>query len=154
MDYQAFFGRNSEVVARELLGKRLTRTTRTGELSGTITETAAYEGGDMTDSRKGMLYSPGTLFLMPFRGYKLLNIATDRTGFPSCVEIRKLLIPGRAVKGPGTISRFLNLEELDGIPLGIEARIDDNSDLQNFDISELEGKSQNCLGILLLNYRS
>lgn len=32
------------------------------ELRGIILETAAYEGGKMTESRKGMLYAPGTIF--------------------------------------------------------------------------------------------
>lgn len=153
MDYNTFFGRKSEVVARELLGKKLSRAVKIGELSGTIAETGAYEGGDITSSRNGMLYRPGTLFLMPFRGYHLLNIATDREGFPSCVEIRKILVPGKQIEGSGAISRFFNMEDFNGVLLGDEVNVCDNVDFENFEIVKREGGPKNCLGFFSFDYR-
>src|SRR3990172_4943222 len=147
MDYNTFFGRKSDIVARELLGKKLSRVTKDGEITGTIAETGAYESGNITNSREGMLYAPGALFLMPFRGYRLLNIATDRKGFPSCVEIRKLWIPEQELDGPGAISKYLKLE---GFLLGKEVKVRERSYSENFKVTKVESKSENCLGYFLL----
>ena len=150
MDYEKFFSRKSEIVARELIGKQILRTANNGSVSCMIAETGAYEGGNINDSRKGMLYVPGTLFLMPFRAYKLLNIATDREGFPSCVEIRRIQLIDKQIKGPGSISKFLGLEGLDGMLLGNEVQILDNTNLANPMVIKSDGKSENCLGYFSL----
>ena len=150
MDYNTFFSRKSDIVAKDLLGKRISRITNVGEITGTIAETGAYEGGKITHSRAGMLYAPGTLFLMPFRGLKLLNIATDKSAYPSCIEIRKLWVPGQEIKGPGAISKFLGFECLEGKLICHESKIYDCPISEEFKITKVKGKSENCLGYFSL----
>lgn len=153
MNYNAFFDRKSDIIAREILGKKISRVTSSGEITGTIAESGAYEGRKITPSREGMLYDPGTLFLMPFRGLKLLNITTGGEGYPSCIEIRKLWVPGREIKGPGAISKFLDLGGLEGTLLGNEVKILDGADSEGFSITRVKGKSENCLGYFLLTQK-
>jgi len=97
-----FFARKAEEVARDLLSRSILRKLPNGEiLDALIVKTAAYEGGKITPTRNGMLYAPGTIFLMPYRGFTSLNIATDRSEFPSCVEIRSGALNWRTLTAPG-----------------------------------------------------
>ena len=151
MDYKAFFGRNSEIVAKELVGKTLKRTyDHRTSVSGKILETGAYKDGKRTQSRTGMLYAPGTLFLMPFRGYQLFNIATDKENIPSCVEIRRIQVKDKEIEGPGAISKFLGIEDLDGIVLGNELRILESAKPVS-KIKKLQGSANNCLCYFLID---
>jgi len=149
MDYETFFRRKSEDVARELLGRQLVRNTDIGSTSVSIIEVGAYEGGNPTPSRAGMNYAPGTVFLMPFRGSQLLNIATDRRGFPSCVEIRAVAFHDRVVEGSGRITNLLDLEGLDGAVLGNELKII-GKPVDDSEVKKIKGDAENCLGYFLV----
>tara|TARA_Y100000034_G_scaffold136858_1_gene216439 strand:+ start:5237 stop:5704 length:468 start_codon:yes stop_codon:yes gene_type:complete len=149
MDYARFFKRNPEEVARDLVGRSLIRNAETGSVSGKILETGAYRGGKETPSRSGMKYAPGTIFLMPFRGSLFLNIASEKEGFPSCVEIRKVAFFDEATTGPGAVTRYLALQnDLDGVILGDELEIEGRSS-KNVVRSLSTGRSDNCLGYYL-----
>ena len=150
MDYKRFFGRSSEEVAKDLLGRLLVRNTEKGSTSGKIIETGAYEGGNETPTRKGMKYAPGRLFLMKYRNSYLFNIATDKEVYPSCVEIRKLAFHDSDIQVAGAITKFFEVTlDLEGIVLGNEIEIlGDPVDRSR--IVSIKGKSGNCLGYFLI----
>ena len=145
------FARTATSVAKDLVGRMLVRKTPTGITAGKILQTGAYEGGRETNSRLGMNYSPGTIFLMPFRGFRLLNIATDKERFPSCVEIREVAYHDKRIKGSGAISNYLDIhQELDGLPLHENwLYILGESVNKNKIICE-ESSAENCLGYFSL----
>jgi len=145
MDQRNFFSRPSETVAIDLIGRTLERKWGRGYIEGVVKETGAYEGGNETPSRIGMKYSPGTLFLMPYRGSLFFNIATDREEYPSCVEIREVRFKNKIVTGPGAITKFLSLSDLDGSVLGDKLRIA-REPVNPLLVKRTEGSSDNCLG--------
>ena len=150
MNYQRFFRRNADELSKELLGRLLVRNTDKVSIGGKITQIGAYEGGKETKPREGMKYSAGTIFLMPYRGCNLLNIATDKVGYPSCVEIREIAYDKKKIKGPGKISNILKIgEDLDGILLGKELEIHGKS-VDTSKIKKISGTTDNCLGYFLI----
>ena len=150
MNYRKFFGRKSEEVAKDLLGKLLLKTTDTGSTSGRIIQTGAYECGNETPSREGMKYAPGTLFLMPYRGSSLLNIATDERGFPSCVEIREIAFHDGKITGSGAVAKFFEIgADLDGILLGDEIQII-GEPVDRSKVKKIHGAVDNCIGYFLI----
>ncbi len=150
MNYTVFFNRNAKEVAKDLIGRLLVRNTNRGTTAGKIIETGAYEGGSETPSRQGMKYSAGKLFLMPFRGSLLLNIATDKEGYPSCVEIRQVAVHDKTLTGSGLVSKFFEItSNLDGLVLGNEVQII-GEPAKKSKLFKLEGQTDNCLGYFLL----
>jgi 3-methyladenine DNA glycosylase Mpg len=146
MEYKRFFGRKAEEVAKDLLGRLIVRNTARGTTAGKIVETGAYEGGKEVPSRLGMKYAPGKVFLMPFRGHYFFNIATDREGFSSCVEIRAVDFHDRAVKGSSAVANYLNLgKSLDGVLFGEELEISGKS-VEESRIKIIKAGSDNCIG--------
>ena len=146
MDYDKFFSRNSEEVAVDLLGRMLLRNTKIGSTSGRIIETGVYVGGKETKSREGMKYTPGKIFLMPYRGSSLLNISTDREGFASCVEIRGIAFHSGVINGAGKVARFFDItEDLDSIMLGEELQIIGDA-VDKSEVRKAKGDSSNCVG--------
>lgn len=146
MDYSRFFGRTADSVARDLLGRILVVKTPSATVFGKITETGAYEGGEETELRKGMKYGPATIFLMGYRGSDLFNIATDRKGVPSCVEVREIEIDDKKIKGSGRVSKALGVtQDLDGLVLGEKVQIAGES-VDLLQIRRRRGQTDNCLG--------
>ena len=146
MNYKKFFDRKVEEVAMDLLGRQLLRVTEKGGTSGRIVQTGAYEVGRETKSREGMKYAPGTIFLMPYRGSNLLNIATDKGGYPSCVEIRQIAFHDKVIDGSGAVTKALGIEpDLDGILLGEELQII-GEPVGRSQIKKIKGEADNCLG--------
>lgn len=151
MNYETFFGRKAEIVARELIGRLLMRIGDKGTTTCEITETGAYEGGSETPSRAGMKYGPGRIFLMPYRGTYLFNIATGKEGEPSCVEIRELGFHNRRLKGSGLIASELDITtKLNGVMLGKEVLIEVAPAMPSLIIIErTKGKTPNCVGYFI-----
>jgi len=96
-----FFARNTEIVAKDLLGKFLVRKTSKGDIIGKITETEAYLGPNdkashcynnkKTEKTKIMYEKPGTLYVYYIYGmYFCLNVITEPEGIPCGVFIRQL----------------------------------------------------------------
>jgi DNA-3-methyladenine glycosylase len=97
---RAFFARDTVAVARELLGQQLVRVQAGRRLSGIIVETEAYVGE--TDlacharvgrtPRTTVMYGPpGHAYIYLNYGlHWLLNIVTERNGFPAAVLIRAI----------------------------------------------------------------
>src|SRR3989338_1479428 len=145
-DYKQFFSRPAEQVAPDLLGRMLTLHLYNETRTGRILETGAYQEGKITPSREGMRYAPGTLFLMPRRAFLLFNIATEKEGYPSCVEIRRVAFEEKVVNGPGAVSKAFGItKDLDGILLGDQIQISGER-VESSLITRRNGDSDNCLG--------
>ncbi|MFX1454734.1 MAG: DNA-3-methyladenine glycosylase [Promethearchaeota archaeon] len=96
-----FFNRNTERVARDLLGKLLVRETDFGRIVGEIIEVEAYLGPDdkashsynykKTERTKVMYDKPGTLYVYLVYGmYFCLNVITEAESIPCAVLIRQV----------------------------------------------------------------
>jgi len=96
-----FFSRDTQDVAKDLLGKYLVRKTDKRVIVGKITEVEAYLGPNdkashcynykKTEKTKIMYEKPGTLYVYYIYGmYFCLNVITEPGGIPSAVLIRKL----------------------------------------------------------------
>lgn len=95
-----FFERDTELVARELLGKVLCRSTPLGRMAGRIVEAEAYFGsGDeashagrgMTPRSKIMFGPPGIAYVyLNYGVHCLLNVVTGPEGVAGAVLIRAL----------------------------------------------------------------
>jgi DNA-3-methyladenine glycosylase len=138
-----FYRRDTLVVARELLGKRLVRELADARLSGIITEVEAYIGEEdsachaargRTPRNAAMYGPPGHAYVYFVYGmHHCLNVVTAAEGFPAAVLIRALepgegleLIrrhrPGRGdgelTDGPAKLCQALRIDrELNGIDL-------------------------------------
>jgi len=134
-----FYDRPTLIVARELLGTRLTRILDGEQLAGIIIETEAYIGEeDMgchakagKTKRNGVMYGlPGHAYVYFTYGmHWMLNAVTEREGFPAAVLIRAIdpvvgvdIIStrrqGRDTAGPAKLSRALGIDKsLNGVDL-------------------------------------
>ena len=128
-----FYGRDTALVARELLGKTVVRKIGQEVLSGVIVETEAYYGDRDPASRayRGrknyntpMFDEPGRLFIYMVHSWWLLNVAAHEQGEVGAVLVRAL-------------------EPVEGIPLMEENR--GVSDLHN--LTSGPGKLTRALGV-------
>lgn len=96
-----FFARDTQTVARDILGKYLVRKTNNGPLIGKIIEVEAYLGPTdkachcydykKTEKTKIMYMKPGTLYVYYIYGtYFCLNVITEPEGMPCAVFLRGL----------------------------------------------------------------
>ncbi|MFW9825029.1 MAG: DNA-3-methyladenine glycosylase [Candidatus Thorarchaeota archaeon] len=96
-----FFNRNTERVARDLLGKLLVRETEFGRIIGEIIEVEAYLGPNdkashsynykKTERTRVMYEKPGTLYVYLIYGlYFCLNVITEAKSMPCAVLIREV----------------------------------------------------------------
>lgn len=133
---RAFFARDTVTVARELLGQRLVRVWAGQRLSGIIVETEAYVGetdlacharAGRTPRTTVMYGPPGCAYIYLNYGlHWLLNIVTERNGFPAAVLIRAIepvegldilrrrrgAAPDRQLtNGPGKLTQALNITD-------------------------------------------
>ena len=97
---RAFFARETEIVARELLGAVLACRSSEGIAAGRIVETEAYLGehdaachaaAGLTPRTRSLYGPPGTAYVYFIYGmYWCVNAVTRETGLPSAVLIRAL----------------------------------------------------------------
>ncbi|MFW6074431.1 MAG: DNA-3-methyladenine glycosylase [Chloroflexota bacterium] len=124
-----FFARPVDVVAEDLIGRKLTVRDASCVRAGTIVETEAYGGPDDPAShaafkpggRAAVMWSwPGTIYVYAAYGvYPCLNLVTDAEGVASAVLIRGIHPDGEEnpIHGPGKTSRALKVTLDDhGIP--------------------------------------
>ena len=130
----SFYERETLVVAEELLGKYLVRQIRGKQMVGKIVEVEAYIGESdpachayrgLTPRTKIMYGTAGHAYVYFNYGmYFLLNVVTEREGFPAAVLIRALEpVFGfksdevRPASGPGKLCRSMQIDkELNGEP--------------------------------------
>ena len=123
-----FYKRETLDVARELLGKYLIHEIEGQRRVGKIVETEAYIGEDdlaahsrfgLTERTKIMYGEPGHAYIYLIYGmYDMLNIVTEREGFPAAVLIRALEPTGvegdinnlrKLSSGPGKLTRWMQI---------------------------------------------
>ncbi len=142
-----FFARPAAAVARELVGQTLVRLIDKKRIEVTIIAAEAFEGGvERRNARQGMLYAPGTIFVMSHRGHHYLNIATGAEGEASCVMIREVFSYGALVDGPGRIGNALEVKDLDGQLLGRELWIESAASPMPNEKLHLDSPADNSLG--------
>lgn len=106
-----FYDRPTLTVARELIGARLVRILNGNKLVGLITETEAYisEKDQACHAKAGLTPRTAVMYGLPGYAYVyftygnhwMLNIVTEREGFPAAVLIRAI----QPVEGAEIISR-------------------------------------------------
>ena len=138
---ESFYTRDTIEVARELIGRPLVRQEGNNRISGLIIETEAYRGEEDLachcragrTPRTEIMYGPaGRAYVYLIYGlYWLLNIVTEREGYPGAVLIRaieplegeEIIARRRAglkrenwTDGPGKLSQALNITgDLNGL---------------------------------------
>ncbi len=143
-----FFERDPEIVAKELLGKKLIRKLDKTFLEGIIVETEVYYGLDDPASRAYhgkkdynimMWKEPGIVFIYNVHKYWMFNIVAHKPSQIGAVLIRALeptkgiefMLVHRPVKkeidltnGPGKLTIALKIDKsLNGIPVTSESQI-------------------------------
>lgn len=95
-----FYARETETVARELLGKRLVSLVGGVRVSGDIVECEAYVQGDstnhahrgLTDRNRSMFAAPGTAYVYFTYGmHYCMNLSTEREGVGTAVLVRAIV---------------------------------------------------------------
>jgi len=96
---RSFYERDTAIVARELLGKRLVSTVGGVRVAGDIVECEAYLLGDSTSHayrgptprNRSMFAEPGTAYVYFTYGmHYCMNLTTEPHGVPSAVLVRAL----------------------------------------------------------------
>jgi DNA-3-methyladenine glycosylase len=128
---QEFFDRDTEAVARDLLGKVLVREVDGKRLWGRLVEVEAYlgpddlashsSGGRRSPRNEVMFGPPGHAYVYFTYGmHHCLNFVTQPEGMPQAVLVRALE-PGPGVGrcgGPGLVCRALGIDRtMNGVPL-------------------------------------
>lgn len=131
---RAFFARATLTVARDLLGQRLVHVAGGRRLAGLVIETEAYIGQNdqACHARAGRTRRTAVMYGPPGHAYVylnygihwLLNVVTEREGFPAAVLIRALLPTeglavmrarrqrpdGELASGPGKLTQALAID--------------------------------------------
>jgi len=115
-----FFNRDTETVARELLGKRIVRKDNRGTRSALITEVEVYDGfrdrgshahkGE-TPRNRAMFGRPGLWYpYLVYGMHWMLNITTREEGYPAAILIRSVKSAEKDIEGPGRVTKFLDVD--------------------------------------------
>lgn len=132
---RSFFNRDTNIVARELLGKKIVRVFDDGsstqgglkKIEAIITETEAYHGFEdkashasrkKTERNKIMFEKPGLVYVYMIYGmHHCLNFVTMKKDFPAAVLVRSiaLKIPNNKlqitnISGPGRVCKALGID--------------------------------------------
>jgi DNA-3-methyladenine glycosylase len=121
---RSFYDRDTQLVARELLGKWLVHASDGVERIGRIVETEAYLGPHdlaahsskgLTERTKVMFGPPGHAYVYFIYGmYFCMNVVTEREGHASAVLLRAIEpvrnVAGRS-QGPGLLCRALHIDK-------------------------------------------
>jgi len=127
---RAFYDRPTLTVARNLIGTRLVRILDGNKLVGLITETEAYISekdlachakAGLTPRTQVMFGEPGHAYVyFTYGNHWMLNVVTEREGFPAAVLIRAIQPiegaevmferrQGRDTYGPGKLTQAMGL---------------------------------------------
>jgi len=127
---RSFYNRPTLIVARELIGARLVRILDGIQLVGLITETEGYIGEEdlACHARAGLTLRTAPMYGPPGHAYVyftygnhwMLNVVTEREGFPAAVLIRAIWPvegaevmsarrSGRDTFGPGKLCQALGI---------------------------------------------
>lgn len=151
-----FFGRGSEVVAKELLGRYWFFESPEGLLIARLRKIAAYRGATKTTS-SGASYEAGLASISIKFGHCLLDVATGRDGEPSCITLMDIDIElgeevVEQIRGPGNLTKRLginkeNRDSYDGKSIYGQTMWIEGDPVNKSEIRRLKGNSPNCVGI-------
>lgn len=131
----SFYAHNTITVAKDMLGKLLIRQTTTHKWIGRIVEVEAYIGEEDPACHAFHGYTPRTQTMYGPSGhayvyftygmYFMLNVVTEKEGFPAAVLIRALepvsgflLRDTKPASGPGKLCRAMEIDKrLNGVSL-------------------------------------
>lgn len=115
-----YFDRPTLEVARSLVGKYLVRDQGSGLIVGRIIEVEAYIGTEdkACHASKGRTARTDVLFGPPghayvylcYGMYEMLNVVTEREGFPAAILLRAVECDGRLIDGPGRLTRAFGID--------------------------------------------
>jgi len=150
---ESFFARNSDIVAKELLGKYVVRVLNNNRIvRGKITGIAAYQGKSERTSSK-IKSAPGKISVSTKYGNHLLDISTGNEGEYSCVTLRAAefdwVNEKQSVEGPGKLCKALGLDKsLDNLSVYNDKLWIEKSDIGNLEVIVEKSGSMpsNCLG--------
>lgn len=139
---RAYFERDTLLVARGLLGKRMVRRRDGTSLYGRIVEVEAYAGFKDRAShasrgrtaRTEVMFGPaGVAYVYLVYGmHHCLNIVTERAGYPAAVLVRAVEHDNRLIDGPGRVCRLFQIDRsLNGADLtrGRDLWVEDSGEL-------------------------
>lgn len=131
---RCFYNRDTNVTAKELLGKFLVKTTPNGNIVAKIVEVEAYRGSDdpashayrgKTSRNQLMFGQPGFAYVyFVYGNHHCLNVTTEQEGVPGAVLIRAVEIveglelalenrkprtPAEISNGPGKLTKALEV---------------------------------------------
>lgn len=118
-----FFERDTDEVAKDLLGKVLVRNKDGRLIESMITEVEIYDGFKDKGShahkgetqRNAPMFGPAGIWYVYFTYgvHWMLNIVTRERGYPSAILIRSIA----HINGPGRLTKYMNIDkELNGLP--------------------------------------
>ena len=117
---RSYFSRPTLDVARSLIGKYLVRENRQGVVAGRIVEVEAYVGPEdkACHASKGRTARTEVLFGPPGHAYvylcygmhEMLNVVTERDGFPAAILLRAVEYDGMLIDGPGRLTRAFGID--------------------------------------------
>jgi DNA-3-methyladenine glycosylase len=115
-----YFNRPTVEVARSLVGKYLVRENERGRKVGRIIEVEAYVGPQdkACHASKGRTARTDVLFGPPGHAYvylcygiyDMLNVVTEREGFPAAILLRAVECEGVLIDGPGRLTRAFDID--------------------------------------------
>lgn len=116
-----FFDRDTLLVARELLGKRLVRYEDGTRHECLISETEAYGGFEDVAShahrgktpRNTVMFGPAGVWYVYFvyGMHEMLNVTTGAEGYPAAVLLRGgVTNDGRRIDGPARLTKYLAID--------------------------------------------
>ncbi|MCE7978478.1 MAG: DNA-3-methyladenine glycosylase [Nitrospira sp. NTP1] len=115
-----YFARPTLEVARSLIGKYLVREQGSGMIAGRIIEVEAYIGTEdqACHASKGRTARTDVLFGPPghayvylcYGMYEMLNVVTEREGFPAAILLRAVECEGELIDGPGRLTRAFDID--------------------------------------------
>ncbi len=115
-----YFDRPTLEVARSLIGKYLVRDQGGRLIAGRIIEVEAYIGPEdkACHASKGrtprtdvMFGPPGHAYVYLCYGmYEMLNVVTEREGFPAAILLRAVECEGSLIDGPGRLTRAFDID--------------------------------------------
>lgn len=116
-----FFNRDTEIVAKELLGKFLVRKTLHKEVALMITQVEVYDGFEdkashaskgKTKRNEPMFSDAGIFYIYLCYGiYFMLNVVTREKDYPAAILIRGARNHKAHLNGPGKLTTFLKINK-------------------------------------------
>ena len=141
-----FYQRDTVVVAKELLGKKLTRKIGNYEISGTIIETEAYRHKDdpashafrnITDRNKVMFGEVGIAYVYFTYGmHHCFNVVAKKMKIPAGAVLIRGIIPEKGIKKMQENRNIKNLKNLTNGPAKLTQALEITKEHYGIDLTK------------------